>query len=413
MSRKSRTIFSFFFFFTSAYLSTIVLPITIYSTISFKNQFRGIEVITNQTVTPLHTDPSFYASFNLTHKKSADDFVPPLSLSSPPSPSFVQKRYPPRSFLSSVHSTTTPIKENKREQRKKRDNKKENKERKGGKEIKGRKSCVNGVHSMSKTSPPVFHPRGRWRGQDRKHRPAERIFFSAPRNSSLTRHPRSCNLLYTYTHTHAHIYIYIFSIRSRLHNGRVSPVPFTQWNRLHRTGIYHRILERGSSYKSGALVKFLLASKRRLPFTVHPSTSPFSGPRLLAAEIPLSSGFHSLPPIRIHLTDFGDRLGGETIGSSFIYPAPAPPSGERIKKGRRIWETYLNPVCVYNQRPTKATCEQPFPNFLCIPLFFTSVRSFVSSVCFGSSDLFCQNFLQIMIKIYKSRYNWRYFFFYG
>lgn len=41
MSRKSRTIFSFFFFFTSAYLSTIVLPITIYSTISFKNHSRN------------------------------------------------------------------------------------------------------------------------------------------------------------------------------------------------------------------------------------------------------------------------------------------------------------------------------------------------------------------------------------
>lgn len=249
-------------------------------------------------------------------------------------------------------------------------------------------------------------------GADRIENTVQRREFSFPlREIRLLRVTPARAICYTHTHTHTRIYIYIFSIRSRLHNGRVSPVPFTQWNRLHRTGIYHRILERGSSYKSGALVKFLLASKRRLPFTVHPSTSLFSGPRLLAAEIPLSSAFHSLPPIRIHLTDFGDRLGGETIGSSFIYPAPAPPSGERIKKGRRIWETYLNPVCVYNQRPMKATCEQPFPNFLCIPLFFTSVRSFVSCVCFGSSDLFCQNFLQIMIKIYKSRYNWRYFFF--
>lgn len=118
---------------------------------------------------------------------------------------------------------------------------------------------------MSKTSPPVFHPRGRWRGQDRKHRPPERIFFSAPRNSSLTRHPRSCNLLYT------RIYIYIFSISSL---SLTMAVFHTQWNRLHRTGIYHRILERGSSYKSGALVKFLLASKRRLPFTVPSLPSP-------------------------------------------------------------------------------------------------------------------------------------------
>lgn len=221
---------------------------------------------------------------------------------------------------------------------------------------------MNGVHSMSKTSPPVFHPRGRWRGQDRKHRPAERIFFSAPRNSSRALLHVTPAIYYT------HVYIYIFSISSSLHNGSVSPVPFTQWNRLHRTGIYHRILERGSSYKSGALVKFLLASKRRLPFTVPSPTSPLVS-RLPGGD-PLFSGpaFHSLPPIRIHLTDFGDRLGGEAIGSSFICPRPRRERRKNKKGKEDLGDLPESGMCIIRD-PMKATCEQPFPNF-CILLFF-------------------------------------------
>lgn len=177
---------------------------------------------------------------------------------------------------------------------------------------------MNGVHSMSKTSPPVFHPRGRWRGQDRKHRPAERIFFSAPRNSSRALLHVTPAIYYT------HVYIYIFSISSSLHNGSVSPVPFTQWNRLHRTGIYHRILERGSSYKSGALVKFLLASKRRLPFTVpspHVSLSLASARRrspFLWPRVPFASADQN-PSNRFRGSSRrrGDRL-------LFYMPSPSP-----------------------------------------------------------------------------------------
>lgn len=195
MSRKSRTIF----FFYQVICINDSLTITFILRFIFSKITRGIEMITNRAITPPHLpriDPSFYASFNLTHKKSTDNFVPPSA----------QKRYPPRSFLSFVQLLPLPsrkIKERKKEKKGKRDNKKKIK-KEGREEIKGRKTCVNGVHSMSKTSPPVFHPRGRWRGQDRKHRPAERIFFSAPRNSSRALLHVTPAIYYT------HVYIYIY-----------------------------------------------------------------------------------------------------------------------------------------------------------------------------------------------------------
>lgn len=210
-------------------------------------------------------------------------------------------------------------------------------------------------------------------GADRIENTVQRREFSFPL--------REIRLVLSYTSPpqstiHTYIYIYIFSISSSLHNGSVSPVPFTQWNRLHRTGIYHRILERGSSYKSGALVKFLLASKRRLPFTVpspHVSLSLASARRRSLFSGP---AFHSLPPIRIHLTDFGDRLEGEAIGSSFICPRPRRERRKNKKGKEDLGDLPESGMCIIRD-PMKATCEQPFPNF-CILLFFfffTLVRS--------------------------------------
>lgn len=158
-------------------------------------------------------------------------------------------------------------------------------------------------------------------GADRIENTVQRREFSFPL--------REIRLVLSYTSPpqstiHTYIYIYIFSISSSLHNGSVSPVPFTQWNRLHRTGIYHRILERGSSYKSGALVKFLLASKRRLPFTVpspHVSLSLASARRrspFLWPRVPFASADQN-PSNRFRGSSRrrGDRL-------LFYMPSPSP-----------------------------------------------------------------------------------------
>lgn len=105
-------------------------------------------------------------------------------------------------------------------------------------------------------------------GADRIENTVHRREFSFPLREIRLLRVTPARAIY---YTHVHIYIYIFSISSL---SLTMAVFHTQWNRLHRTGIYHRILERGSSYKSGALVKFLLASKRRLPFTVPSLPSP-------------------------------------------------------------------------------------------------------------------------------------------
>lgn len=271
-------------------------------------------MITNRAITPPHLpriDPSFYASFNLTHKKSTDNFVPPSA----------QKRYPPRSFLSFVQLLPLPsrkIKERKKEKKREERQQKENKERREGRN-KRKKNLRERCAFNVKDKPAGISSKGSMaRTGQKTPSSGENFLFRSEKfvSCSLTRHPR--NLLYT------RIYIYIFSISSSLHNGSVSPVPFTQWNRLHRTGIYHRILERGSSYKSGALVKFLLASKRRLPFTVpspHVSLSLASARRrspFLWPRVPFASADQN-PSNRFRGSSRrrGDRL-------LFYMPSPSP-----------------------------------------------------------------------------------------
>lgn len=233
---------------------------------------------------------------------------------------------------------------------------------------------------MSKTSPPVFHPRGRWRGQDRKHRPAERIFFSAPRNSSRALLHVTPAIYYT----HVYIYIYFPSVLACT------------------MAVFHRYLSHSGTGCTAPA--FTIGFQREVPLTkvelqlsfcwlpsvvsrspYLPPTSPLVS-RLPGGD-PLFSGpaFHSLPPIRIHLTDFGDRLGGEAIGSSFICPRPRRERRKNKKGKEDLGDLPESGMCIIRD-PMKATCEQPFPNF-CILLFFFFLFQFVQFLILG---LFCK-----------------------